>query len=389
MFASLHGGALGRFVVLFALMYAAFGVASPFLPAFLEMRGLAPEQIGLVLGAGTAVRLISGPAAGRLADWLGALRRVLAFCLVLATLAALCYLPSAGFALLLIVGLLHAAALAPITVLADALALGAATRRPGGFEYGWVRGAGSAAFIAGSIAAGQAIGGFGLSAIIGLQAALLALAAGCTMLVPEPVRSRHPEAVVATSSTRALSLFAIARFRRVVLVAALVLGSHAMHDTFAVIRWSAAGISPATVSVLWSEAVAAEVLVFFVVGPALVHRLGAAGALSLAAVAGMVRWSVVALTVDAAALALVQPLHGITFALLHLACMRQLARIVPSGLSATAQAIYGPLGVGATTAVLMLASGPLYGRFGASGFWLMAGLCAAALPVAWTLRDKD
>ena len=45
-----------------------------------------------------------------------------------------------------------------------------------------------------------------------------------------------------------------------------------MHDAFA-IRWRAAGLSPATVSVLWSEAVAAEVLVFFLIGPALVTWL--------------------------------------------------------------------------------------------------------------------
>ena len=38
-----------------------------------------------------------------------------------------------------------------------------------------------------------------------------------------------------------------------------------MHDAFAVIRWSAAGISPVTASLLWSESVAAEVLVFFVI----------------------------------------------------------------------------------------------------------------------------
>ena len=54
------------------------------------------------------------------------------------------------------------------------------------------------------------------------------------------------------------------------LVAALILGSHAMHDAFAVIRWRAAGVSPALASVLWSESVAAEVLVFFLIGPALV-----------------------------------------------------------------------------------------------------------------------
>ena len=87
------------------------------------------------------------------------------------------------------------------------------------------------------------------------------------------------------------------------------------------------------------------------------------------------------------ALALVQPLHGITFALLHLACMCVLARTVPQGLEGTAQAIYGTVGIGAATALLTLVSGALYARVGAQGFWGMAALCALALPWTWTLRE--
>jgi PPP family 3-phenylpropionic acid transporter len=82
----------------------------------------------------------------------------------------------------------------------------------------------------------------------------------------------------------------------------------------------------------------------------------------------------------------VQPLHGITFALLHLACMRLLARTVPQGLEGTAQAIYGTVGIGAAAALLTLVSGALYARVGAQGFWVMAALCALALPLTWTLR---
>lgn len=61
-----------------------------------------------------------------------------------------------------------------------------------------------------------------------------------------------------------------------------------------------------------------------------------AGVLTLAAGAGVLRWVVMAATADVLALALVQPLHGLTFAALHLACMRLLAAIVPRRLAATA-----------------------------------------------------
>ena len=227
---------------------------------------------------------------------------------------------------------------------------------------------------------------FGLDVIVGLQALLLGAAALAAILVPELIHVRTGEAVRAPAGG-VLILLRLPLFRSLVLVAALILGSHAMNDAFAMIRWSAAGIGPATASLLWSESVAAEVLVFFVIGPALVTRLTPAGALAVAALAGMLRWAVAAQTTDVIALALVQPLHGITFALLHLACMRLLARIVPQGLEGTAQAIYGTVGIGAAIALLTLVSGALYARLGAQGFWVMAALCALALPLTWKLRQ--
>jgi len=146
-------------------------------------------------------------------------------------------------------------------------------------------------------------------------------------------------------------------------------------------------VSPALASVLWSESVAAEVLVFFLIGPALVTWLTPAGALAVAALAGLLRWAVMAQSVAVLALALVQPLHGITFALLHLACMRLLARIVPPGLEGTAQALYGTVGIRVTSAGLTLLSGVLYARVGAQGFWVMAVLCVLAVPLTWQLRQ--
>src|SRR5512145_1090175 len=93
--------ALAKFILLYAAMYAAFGVASPFLPAFLSARGLAPEQLGLVLGAGTAVRLFTSPLAGRIGDLIQGLRLVLIVCIALAAAVTVGYLTADGFWILL------------------------------------------------------------------------------------------------------------------------------------------------------------------------------------------------------------------------------------------------------------------------------------------------
>lgn len=376
---------LPAFVVLYAAIYGAFGVASPFWPRFFEWRGLAPGQLGLVLGLGTFVRLISVPLVGRVADLSGSLRMVLAACAALAAGAALALLVVDGFWGLLLVHLAQSAALAPIAALADALALNAAKRdRPGGgFEYGWVRGSGSAAFVIGTLLAGQVLSLSELSSIAWMHAALLATAVLGAALVPQlhaPAAQGDIGILAAWDGVR--KLCRIPLFRRLVVVAALVFGSHAMHDAFAVIRWSEAGIGPRVASVLWSEAVAAEVVVFLLIGPRLVDRLGPNGAAVLAATAGIVRWVVMAQTTSPVAIGIVQPLHGFTFALLHLACMRLVGIVVPDRLAATAQALYA-LGAGLATAGLTLLSGALYAEFGGLAFLLMALLCGLALPVAW------
>jgi MFS transporter, PPP family, 3-phenylpropionic acid transporter len=381
--------ALPRFLSLYGLLFASFGVASPFFAAFLASRALRPEAIALVLAAGTSVRLAAGPLGARVADRLGKPRLVLVGYAAASSCAAFFYLPAQGVWLLLLVSVAQAVALAPIIPIADALALEAAMgggshRR---FEYGWVRAAGSASFILATLLAGPTVGRFGLVAIIWLNGTLLAAAAWSVHRLPEQTGTVLP--VAGDRAGGAGLLLRLPVFRRLMLVAALIQGSHALHDSFVVIRWRSLGIGNGTIGALWSESVAAEVVVFLFLGRWLLGRFGPAGASVLAAAGGMVRWGVLAETTSTSASALVEPLHGLTFALQHLACMRLIGAVVPPELAATAQAFYGTVAVGLATAVLTLGSGPLYAQLGAGGFWVMAGLCAIAMPIAWGLRAVD
>jgi PPP family 3-phenylpropionic acid transporter len=381
--------ALLRFILLYATLFSAFGSSSPFLPAFLAGRGLGADELGFVLGAATAARLFCGPIAGRIADRFQLFRAELAVCASIAAGAALLYLLAHGFWTVMAISLLQAAALAPLVPLADALSLAYARRQQNtpGFEYGWVRGVGSAAFVAGILAAGQAAGAYGLSAIMWLSATALLVIPLIAKFVPgfpAPAQDKswdngsphHPWSMLLRQRT----------FVLVTLVGALVLGSHAMYDSFAIIRWREAGISTATIALLWSESVAAEVLIFLLIGPTLLRALTPTGALACAAVCGLLRWGVMAQTAEVATLALIQPLHGFTFALLHLASMRLITDTVPATLAGTAQAVYGLVGVGGATAVFMIVSGWLYSRFGSNGFWVMGLMCLAAFPLILTLH---
>src|SRR6516225_3875110 len=223
---------LSRFLILYAALYAGFGVQSPYLPTLLDNRHLRPETIALVLAAGTAVRLMAGPAAGRLADRLDAPKVILALCSAAAALIGLGYLPAQGAWLLIAVGVLHSAALAPLAPLSDTLALGAAA--PAGsdgaarwsFHYGWLRGCGSAAFIVGSVLSGQAIGHFGIVVIVWLNAALLLAASPVALGVPQLLANGGHSRATASQASGVLALLRLPLYRNMVLLAALILGSH-------------------------------------------------------------------------------------------------------------------------------------------------------------------
>ena len=372
---------LPRFLALYGSMFAAFGVVAPFLPGLLQQDGLTSGAIGVVLASGTAIRLLSGPFGGRLADRTGQPVGVLAGFTTAAAVIAMGWAPARGLPLLLLVSVAHAAALAPLTPIADALALGSSRDKPG-FEYGWVRAAGSAAFILGTLVSGQFIGWRGLGAIVWLNTSLLAVAAGFAALVPSRVAGAHQDEGSSAAAGLISTLLRIPTFCRLMIAVALIGGSHALHDGFAVIRWRSAGLSAGQASLLWAMSVAAEVVVFLFLGQRLLQRLGPGRAMILAAAAGIVRWSTAAQTAWFPAMAVTEPLHGLTFALLHLACMNMISRIVPVQLAATAQAFYATIAMGATSAAVTLAAGPLYGHLGAAAFWIMAAKCAMALPVA-------
>jgi PPP family 3-phenylpropionic acid transporter len=369
---------LPSYLVLYGALYLAYGTESAYLPAFLRSHGLSLEQIGLMLATGTMVRIGAGPLIGRLADFIEAPKQVLSVAASLSGLIGLAYNLAFGFAQLLAVSIVHAAATASLAPLSDALSV-MASARGRAFQYGWVRGAGSVAFIGGTLLSGQLIDRFGLSSIIMTSSAFFLIMAVSAVCIRSPIEVR--EVVEEREAGVFGLLWRIAPYRSLVVVAFLVIGSHALNDTFAVIQWREAGFSNLSVSLMWSEAVMAEVIVFFLLGPWLIMRLGLAGAATLSAGAGVLRWSVMASTTAMPALIGMQALHGLTFALLHLAAMGIIARSVPGRLAATAQTVYGTGALGIASAIMTTASGYLYGIFNAQAFWAMAASCAIALPL--------
>jgi hypothetical protein len=133
--------------------------------------------------------------------------------------------PRAAFAIFLIVSVAHASTLAPIVPIADAMTLAAA---PGRFQYGWVRGGASAAFVVGAVGAGQVVQATNLDGIVWMNGTLLALAAAAALWLPRNALDRP----MAPRHANVRALFAAPGFLPLMALAALVMSSHALHDGF-------------------------------------------------------------------------------------------------------------------------------------------------------------
>lgn len=350
----------------------------PFIPPLMADRGLSAAEVGTILAAGASVRLVSGPLGGRLADALVRPRGVMAAGAAVAALAAAFYGLAGGFAGLLAANLIFALAFACVVPLGDSMALRAA--REEGWDYSRVRATGSAAFIVMSGVAGWLAGWAGLGSVAWLLAGALAGAAATALLLPAGgARARR-----GGGAFRAV--IALPAFRRVLAASALIQGSHAAYYAFGSIHWAASGVPEATIGLLWAWSVVAEVALF-AWGRPLADRLGARGLALVAAVAGLLRWAVMADTTWLPALVAAQALHALTFGAMHLATMRVMQAAIPQAVAGTAQTLLAA-GIGAVMMAATMAAGQAYAGFGGAVFWGMAAMCALALPTLRGLGDR-
>ncbi|WP_158595770.1 MFS transporter [Oleomonas cavernae] len=370
-----------RMAFFYAVSFSALGVIVPFLPVWLAHRGLDPIDISLVLGAGQVVRIFGNTGFGRLADRLGERRRILMGLTVISFLSFLLLLPAQGFFALLgayvIASLFYPAQVS----LTENLGVLAAYQR--GYDYGIVRLWGSVTFIAATLVVGRLTPMTGPEGVIWVAIGTLGLTAASAWLLPDvrvPLPAvRRRGAVAAFLRNPVFLLFLGAN--------ALVQGSHAAYYTFSALYWQKAGLSDFTIGLIWSEGVLAEI-VLFAISARFVNRLRPTTLIVVAGFGGILRWGVIAMTTDVAALLAVNWLHAASFAFAHLGAMHFIPRAIPPDLTATAQGLYSSVGISVAVAATTMALGPLYAVAGGAIFAIMAGFCALSAILAIALDRR-
>lgn len=369
-----------RLAFYYAALFTAVGIHMPFWPLWLKDKGLGPAEIGLVMACTYLTKILVGPGIGHLVDRHGDRRRPMLVLAMAATVAWLAFAVADGFWPILVVTVVAVGLWTGIFPLGESLAMMETQRQR--LDYGRVRLWGSATFIAAAIVTGNILTHTPTAVLVWMVAAALGLTAlACWSLpstdAPGPSRGKAP----------LWPLLKHPLFLAFLAAASLNSAAHTVYYAFATIHWQSSGIDGDTIGLLWAEGVVAEILLFAFSGR-VVARLGPGRLLLLAALAGILRWTVLGSTTAVPALAVVQVLHAATFGCAHLGAMHFIARAVPHALSARAQGLLSAVAMGAAPGLMSPLAGRLYESLGAHAFFVMVGLAASGSALALLLARR-
>ncbi|EGQ8074097.1 3-phenylpropionate MFS transporter [Vibrio vulnificus] len=367
--------------------FFAYGVYLPFWSLWFKEQGVSSTDIGLLVGIGLATRCVANmvitPRIHKAEHIMPALRWLSFAALIFVSFH---FFTGGSFWLMALATVLFNLCCGPVVPLSDALANYYARLKM--LDYGRTRLWGSIAFIAGSTAVGYLISLYGTdmilyTALVGVFISLL-LSMRSANVMPVTRSEHHSER---PKLTQLLTDGPVVKF---LLLAALIQGSHAAYYSFSAIYWQQAGHSEEIIGYLWSLGVVSEVAVF-----ALSKRLFAGWSLRALFVAAsigvMLRWGITASTTLLLGLVLVQLLHGVTFAMAHIAAIQYIQNSEEHKMVAL-QALYNALPLGAFIAAMTAFSGWGFEHWGASVFWVMAAMGLVALfikvaPVTSQVQD--
>lgn len=373
-----------RLGLFYSAIFVGTGAASPYMPVWFAHHGLSGAQIGLILSLPMLARAFTAPLLAVWADSFKLRRTALSFLsLGVAVAYALMALPL-GFAGWTVVWFAASSAFSTISPLTDVIVLNRARRD--GFNYGWPRGIGSVAFMVANVLMGAILtwGSPDLVLVWITAAVSLTALAARFLLPPDPV---HEEGHVAKAADRFAGINGLLRdpaFMTAAIAAGLIQSAHAFYYGFSTLVWKQQGVPEAMTGILWAAGVAAEVAFMWFMEPWR-RRVGPRNLLVLGGAAAMVRWTALAFAPPLWLLFPLQALHVLSYAATFLASLQLIERLSTPRNASAAQALNSALSSGLLMGLATMASGPLFDRFGAHGYWLMTAMCALGLIGAFRL----
>ena len=361
------------------------GLQLPFLPLWLDAKGLTVGEIAVVIAGMTAIRVLAIPLAAFISDKYRNRRSVIIFCGFAASAAFLLLALSTSFWPILSFSLLAAFCWAPVFPLAESFSVdGSAVHQ---IDYGRMRLWASLSFLTGSLGGGMLLQILPISAVIFLIAGAQGLSALAGLQLPEDPEfdSQQLESASPTKFRDVLRFLMAGSFALFIVAVGIGQSSHAMLNSFGPVHWHDLGYDKFTIGCFWTISIAAEV-VLFGFSNSLIKRITPIDLIIVGLAGGAFRWLVMAGDFGLGVAAAAQLLHALSFAMVHLGTMHYIRRNVPVGLRNSAQGLYAALAGGIAMSAMMGLTGLLFEQLQGTTYVAMAGVSLVALGFGLALK---
>ncbi|QQE73414.1 MFS transporter [Brevibacillus composti] len=365
--------------------FSLLSVFISFLPVYLSYRAVSPSDIGLLVGIGSFIGILSQPFWGMISDRRKTIKKVILLTLGLSLLVGFVLFQSSELWLLfLLVGGMYFFML-PTDPLTESLNYRVAEQY--GIHFGSVRTFGAIGFASASLIIGFTVDQIGMDRLYWVFAVYGVLTYLMCLVIPDaPVSSKR---LSAADLRRFLTYPATLRFFLLILLAAI---PHRTNDSFLGVYVQSLGGSTGLIGLAWFVAATSEIA-FFALLPRFLRTGREIKMIALASAIYVIRYALCAVVSDPMLVIAIQLMHGITFVTFYTASIQYLYRIIPEEWKATGQTVLAVIFFGISGIIGSFAGGWVFQEWGGAALYLMmAGIALLAFLYSilmWKREERE
>lgn len=372
-----------RLSFFYFLYFALLGCIAPFWGLFLQAREFSAEDIGFLMAAFAAIRILApnlwAHAAGHFSSPLVMVRWA-------GVLTALCFAGvwwANSLSSMLLVMLAYGFFWAAMLPQYETITMQALNNRID--DYSKIRLWGSVGFIVAVVALGWLFDVLSVNYLpaVMLVIMLLITANGFFLSASATLREeKKGQNFISQALQKPVIVF--------ISITVLLQISHGAYYTFFSIYLEQLGYSKSAIGLLWSLGVFSEVILFWQFHR-LLHMLSWRGWVMISLILTAVRWLLISQQADQLILLLVaQVLHAFSFGAMHAVSMRYIQHYFSRANQAQGQALYSSIGFGLGGAIGAWGCGIFWNKLGGDQvFALSAVIAVVAFLIAWTGLRRD
>lgn len=337
-----------------------------FVPVYLTFRGVTPGEIGMMVGFGSFIGILSQPFWGMVSDKYKTIKRIILLTLGASILVGMMLFTTNHFSLLfLLVGAMYFFLL-PTDPLTESLNYRVAQQHQ--ISFGSIRTFGAIGYATASLIIGWTVDQLGMDRL-----SWLFLGYGPLAFVFALVVSDAPSSSKKLSRQELKQFFFYPKTLQFFLLVLIAATPHRTNDSFLGVFVQSLGGSTGDVGQAWFFAAISEVL-FFAFSARILQKWSEIKLITWATALYTIRYVLCAMAPSAEWVVYLQLTQGVSFVIFYTATIQYLYRIIPEEWKATGQTILAVLFFGISGIIGSIAGGWVFQQWGGAALYMVMGV---------------